>query len=79
MPRLFTGLELPESLSATLAMLRGGLHGARWMTPDTYHITLRFLGDIDEATAQDALAILGQIDARNVAMNISPMVGRLRS
>jgi len=61
MPRLFTGLELPESLSATLAMLRGGLHGARWMTPDTYHITLRFLGDIDEATAQDALAILGQI------------------
>lgn len=61
MPRLFTGLELPGSLSATLGMLRGGLHGARWMTPDTYHVTLRFLGDIDEAMAQDALNILGQI------------------
>lgn len=61
MPRLFTGLELPETISTTLAMIRGGLHGARWLPPENYHITLRFLGDIDEQTARDAIAILGRI------------------
>ena len=53
MPRLFTGLEVPTSLAHELAMLRGGLSGARWIDEANYHITLRFVGDIDHATARD--------------------------
>ena len=34
-------------------MMRGGLPGARWIDPENYHITLRFIGDIDDATARD--------------------------
>ena len=45
MPRLFTGIEIPASIGMQLSMLRGGLPGARWIDPENYHITLRFLGD----------------------------------
>lgn len=53
MPRLFTGLELPESLAFELSMMRGGLSGARWIEAENYHLTLRFIGDIDESTAHE--------------------------
>jgi 2'-5' RNA ligase len=61
MPRLFTGLEIPSDLASDLAMLRGGLFGARWIDVENYHITLRFIGDIDDATARDVLATLERI------------------
>jgi 2'-5' RNA ligase len=53
MPRLFTGLEIPQAIADELATLRGGLAGARWIDQDNYHITLRFMGDVDHATARD--------------------------
>ena len=52
MPRLFTGLEIPPDIGQTLSSLRGGLPGARWIDPENYHVTLRFIGDIDGAAAQ---------------------------
>ena len=61
MPRLFTGLELPDAVAAQLALMRGGVPGARWMEPEDYHITLRFIGDIDARTARDIDEVLGDI------------------
>jgi 2'-5' RNA ligase len=61
MPRLFTALELPRSVADSLAALRGGLSGARWIDTENYHITLRFIGDIDVATAHDAAQALDAI------------------
>ena len=51
MPRLFAGLEIPESISGNLAELRNGLRKARWIEPRDYHVTLRFFGDIDNKLA----------------------------
>ena len=48
MPRLFTGLEIPAEIGHTLSGLRGGLPGARWIDPENYHVTLRFVGDVAE-------------------------------
>lgn len=59
MPRLFTGLEIPSDVMQHLSSLRGGLPGARWIDTENYHITLRFIGDIDHATARDIFTILG--------------------
>lgn len=62
MPRLFTGLEIPTDVGFSLSLKRGGLAGARWIEPDDYHITLRFIGDIDERQADevaDSLDLLG--------------------
>ncbi|MDK9696550.1 MAG: RNA 2',3'-cyclic phosphodiesterase [Siculibacillus sp.] len=53
MPRLFTGLELPEDLGLSLSFLRGGLPGAKWIDVENYHVTLRFIGDIDDRTAEE--------------------------
>jgi RNA 2',3'-cyclic 3'-phosphodiesterase len=59
MPRLFTGIELPEEVVQRLSMARAGLSGAHWTDPDNYHITVRFVGDVSDAEANhfaDALA-----------------------
>ena len=61
MPRIFTGLEVPADVANVLAMLRGGLPGARWIDPENYHLTLRFIGDIDATLAQDVALLLGQV------------------
>jgi 2'-5' RNA ligase len=47
MPRLFTALEIPRNAAMSLSLLRGGLPGARWIDVENYHITLRFIGDVD--------------------------------
>jgi 2'-5' RNA ligase len=59
MPRLFTGLEIPADVGLTLSGYRGGLPGARWVDPDNYHITLRFIGDVDQSVADDICSVLG--------------------
>jgi hypothetical protein len=61
MPRLFTGLEIPPSVAQSLAMMRGGLPGARWIDPENYHLTLRFIGDIDDALAREIAGVLGRV------------------
>ena len=61
MPRLFTGLELPKSLATELSLMRGGLSGARWIDVENYHLTLRFIGDVDERAAQDVHGMLERI------------------
>ena len=61
MPRLFTGLEIPPEVGRALSLLQGGLPGARWITPDHYHVTLRFIGDIDDVTAQEVDLMLSRV------------------
>lgn len=66
MPRLFTGLEIPRDVAFALSLKRGGLNGARWIDPDNYHITLRFIGDVDGRTAgeiEDGLDRLANSEA----------------
>ena len=41
--------------------LRGGLPGARWIDPENYHITLRFVGDVDGRTAGEVANALDQV------------------
>jgi 2'-5' RNA ligase len=61
MPRLFTALEIPPEIGQSLLMLRGGLPGARWITSDNYHLTLRFVGDVDDTIAQEVASLLGRV------------------
>jgi 2'-5' RNA ligase len=61
MPRLFTGLEIPPDVGQALSSLRGGLPGARWIDPENYHLTLRFIGDVDDDIAQEVALMLGRV------------------
>jgi RNA 2',3'-cyclic 3'-phosphodiesterase len=64
MPRLFTGLEVPAEIGQTLSSLRGGLPGARWVDPENYHVTLRFIGDIDGVSANEIASMLARVDRK---------------
>jgi 2'-5' RNA ligase len=62
MPRLFTALEIPFEIGQSLALLRGGLPGARWVAPENYHLTLRFIGDIDDTLAVEIADLLDKVE-----------------
>ena len=70
MPRLFTGIELPPDIGQSLASLRGGLPGARWIEPENYHITLRFIGNIDDAMAREVALLLNQVRRRTFELRL---------
>ena len=61
MPRLFTGLEIPADIGFALSLKRGGLTGARWIDPENYHITLRFIGDVDGNVANEVVDSLDRL------------------
>jgi RNA 2',3'-cyclic 3'-phosphodiesterase len=61
MPRIFTGLEVPPSVAQSLSMLRGGLPGARWIDPENYHLTLRFIGDVDDQIEREVASLLARV------------------
>jgi RNA 2',3'-cyclic 3'-phosphodiesterase len=72
MPRLFTGIEVPPEIGLRLSLKRGGLHGARWIDPENYHITLRFIGDVDHSIANevtDALDRLADSEAFHIRLS----------
>ena len=70
MPRLFTGLEIPKALGQSLSLLRGGLPGARWIDPENYHLTLRFIGDVDDDIAQEIAWLLGKVRRRDFELRL---------
>jgi 2'-5' RNA ligase len=75
MLRLFVGIALPPELKLRLSLLASGVPGARWVDPGNYHLTLRFIGEIDEGTASDVDAALLPIRAKPFAVTLAG-VGR---
>lgn len=49
--RLFIAIELPDDLKMALARLRADVPGARWVPPEQLHLTLAFLGEVEEKAA----------------------------
>ncbi len=53
MPRLFIAIAMPEDIAFELDRLCEGLPGVRWTDVDDFHLTLRFIGQVDHATFCD--------------------------
>lgn len=71
MPRLFVALELPHHAASHLSMLRGGLPGARWIDMENYHLTLRFIGDIEHHMADEVAHALERVHRRPFALGFA--------
>lgn len=71
MPRLFIALEVPRNAAMSLSLLRGGLPGARWIDVENFHITLRFIGDIDGRTADEVVDKLDRIERPEFQLGLS--------
>ena len=61
--RLFVGIGVPETLANRLAIFQSGLPGARWVAPESMHVTLRFIGEVHRSDAEDIAEMLGQVSA----------------
>jgi 2'-5' RNA ligase len=60
--RLFAAISIPEPLRMRLTLLQGGIPGARWSNRENLHLTLRFIGEVDQAQARDIDSVLTTLD-----------------
>jgi len=63
MIRLFVAIPLPDMVRTQLSLLQSGLQGARWITPENIHLTLRFIGEVPNDLAADIDLALADISA----------------
>lgn len=61
MIRLFTALEIPDLSASRLMAMQDGPRGLRWQPREALHITLAFIGEIEEPQAADLDAELARI------------------
>lgn len=53
--RLFIAVDMPEQVTRELAKLQDPNLAVNWSSPDTMHLTLRFVGDVQETSGQEQL------------------------
>lgn len=71
MVRLFVGIPLPDPVTGELQRVCSGLFGARWVDAAALHVTLRFIGEVDGAAAEDVHQALARLRAPAFEMAIS--------
>jgi RNA 2',3'-cyclic 3'-phosphodiesterase len=69
--RLFVGLELPWNVRERLSLLAGGVPGARWVPPENYHLTLRFIGELPPHRAEEVDLALAALRARGFDLTLA--------
>lgn len=69
--RLFVGLRPPPAIRARLLEAMHGIAGARWQSEAQLHLTLRFIGEVDERTGDDIAGQLGRVRAGAPTMVLS--------
>ena len=61
MIRLFAAIAIPEQIRLRLSFMQGGVPGARWSPLENLHLTLRFIGEVDQVAARDIDDVLSQL------------------
>jgi 2'-5' RNA ligase len=75
--RLFAGIPLApaviEELSAISVRLRSNDDGLRWSAPESWHITLQFLGNTGQEQYDCTVARLGQLRSRALTIRLEEL------
>ena len=61
--RLFAAIAISDEVARSLLMLQGGVPGAIWQRREQFHVTLRFIGEVDGHIAADIDDALSAITA----------------
>jgi 2'-5' RNA ligase len=74
--RLFVAVWPPDDVVSALHELpRPKSEGVRWSTPDQWHVTLRFLGSVDDVDG--VLAALAAVEQPASGVTVGPATTRL--
>ena len=70
--RLFIALDLPGDARQALESIQPwGVPGVRLVAPDQLHLTLHFLGNIDETVGQNLPAVLAEVPSPPLTLVLS--------
>jgi 2'-5' RNA ligase len=75
--RCFIAIELSQEIKETLGKIESELQksvsGVKWVKPDNIHLTLKFLGNVDEGTVENIKKIMNEVakDAKPFKMKLS--------
>jgi 2'-5' RNA ligase len=69
--RLFVALDLPPEVRLRLGRLATGLPGARWLPPENYHLTLRFVGELPGHRAEELDGALAALRGKRFTLQLS--------
>lgn len=71
MHRLFVAIDLPEEVKRELARFRREeMTGARWVPADQLHLTLRFIGEVDDAILEAIRQALTVVRAEQFSLAV---------
>ncbi|NIJ07974.1 2'-5' RNA ligase [Sphingomonas vulcanisoli] len=71
MHRLFVALRPPGEVRERLRAIMGGVPGARWQSDDQLHLTLRFIGEVDDHVAEEIALALDRVRHAPVTIALS--------
>jgi RNA 2',3'-cyclic 3'-phosphodiesterase len=71
MIRLFVAIALPAALRQQLTSLASGIPNARWTPEENLHVTVRFIGEVDETTADGIHAALSEVHVPAFPLTVS--------
>ncbi|MDD5285386.1 MAG: RNA 2',3'-cyclic phosphodiesterase [Desulfuromonadaceae bacterium] len=69
--RLFIAIELPEETKRMLLELKRDIHSVRWLAPEQLHLTLLFLGEVEEGKLEQLCMALSEIRVEPFTLEIA--------
>src|SRR5580698_1280677 len=73
--RLFVAHDIDDNIRNRIATFLDGVRGfapdARWMRPESLHVTLKFIGEKSEAQAEEIKQALGTIAADALDLTVT--------
>jgi RNA 2',3'-cyclic 3'-phosphodiesterase len=80
--RLFLAIELPEEVRHHLTRVRDAVEMfdidivdlIRWVEPENWHITLKFLGNVEESRLQELTDALDSVQAKQMELTLSELI-----
>ena len=71
MPRLFVAIDLPDDVKRDLERLCAGVPGTNWLSLPQFHLTLRFIGQVDGALFTDVAAALAGVGGEGFTISLA--------
>jgi len=68
--RYFVGIDLPKDVKDELKYIESAMLGAKWTKSDQYHLTIRFIGELDTELIEKLCEQLEKVEAERVPLTV---------